>query len=182
MLTQSRYFLALIPPADIQADANELKHAFRARYGSQAALKSPPHITLQAPFTRPDEDHDRLLATLAAFCPSTVPVPVQLSGFGAFPPRVIFLAVEQTPALMQLQADLQTYLADTLGIVDPRSRERPFYPHLTVAFRDLKPAAFRQAWPEFEHKPAAYAFVATAIALLRHAGREWVNIKDLPLQ
>ncbi len=182
MLTQSHYFLALIPPADIQADATALKHYFREHYHSQAALKSPPHITLQAPFTWPDEERDRLLTTLAAFRPSMLPVPLRLSGFGAFPPRVIFLAVKQTRELIQLQADLQTYLADTLGIIDPRSHERPFHPHLTVAFRDLKPAAFHQAWPEFAHKPAEYAFVATAIALLRHTGREWVNIKDLPLQ
>lgn len=182
MLTQSHYFLALIPPVDIQADATAVKHHFRDHYRSQAALKSPPHITLQAPFTWPDEERDRLLTTLAAFRPSTFPVPIQLSGFGAFPPRVIFLAVAQTPELMQLQADLQTYLGNTLGIVDPRSRQRPFHPHLTVAFRDLQPAAFRQAWPEFAHKPAEYAFVATAIALLRHTGREWVSIKDLLLQ
>lgn len=182
MVTQSRYFLALIPPITVQAEAIALQHYFREHYRSQAALKSPPHITLQAPFTWPDEDRDRLFTTLAAFRPSMPEVPVQLSGFGAFPPRVIFLAVQQTPALMQLQAELQTYLADSLSIVDPRSRDRPFHPHLTVAFRDLKPVAFRRAWPEFEHKPAEHTFIAVAIALLQHTGRAWVSLRDLPMQ
>ncbi|NEQ42616.1 MAG: 2'-5' RNA ligase family protein [Leptolyngbya sp. SIOISBB] len=181
-MTQSHYFLALIPPADIQTDVIALKCYFREHYRSQAALKSPPHITLQAPFTWPDEDRDCLFTTLAAFRPPTPQVPVQLSGFGAFPPRVIFLAVQQTPELMQLQAKLQRYLADTLGIMAPRSRERSFHPHLTIAFRDLKPAAFRRAWPEFEHKSAEYAFGATAIALLQHTGQKWVSIQDLPMK
>jgi 2'-5' RNA ligase len=180
--TQSRYFLALIPPPEIQAEATALKQYFRENYRSQAALKSPPHITLQAPFTWPDQERDRLFTTLDTFRSSAASIPVHLSGFGAFPPRVIFLAVQHTSALMQLQAELSQYLAATLGIVDARSRDRPFHPHLTVAFRDLKPAAFRQAWPEFEQRPADYRFTASAIALLRHTGNAWVPIKDLELQ
>jgi 2'-5' RNA ligase len=179
---QSRYFLALIPPPEIQAEATTLKQYFRENYRSQAALKSPPHITLQAPFTWPDQERDRLFTTLGTFRSSAASIPVHLSGFGAFPPRVIFLAVQHTSALMQLQAELSQYLAATLGIVDARSRDRPFHPHLTVAFRDLKPAAFRQAWPEFEQRPADYRFAASAIALLRHTGKAWVTIKDLDLR
>lgn len=175
---QSRYFLALIPPPAIQADATALKHHFRQHYHSQAALKSPPHITLQAPFQWPDDERDRLFSTVAAFRSSTAPVAVTLSGFGAFPPRVIFLAVHPTPELMQLQMELSHYLADQLGIVDPRSRDRPFRPHLTIAFRDLKPAAFRKAWPKFAHKPADYTFTATTMTLLRHTGREWISVQD----
>ncbi|RZM77461.1 2'-5' RNA ligase family protein [Leptolyngbya iicbica LK] len=179
--SQSRYFLALMPPPDIQAAATALKHYFRENYRSQAALKSPPHITLQAPFTWPDEERDRLFATLAAFRPSALPIPVHLSGFGAFPPRVIFLAVQPTPALMQLQAELSQYLAATLDLVDRRSRDRPFRPHLTVAFRDLKPAAFRHAWPEFEQRSADYRFTSSAITLLRHTGKTWITLRDIEM-
>jgi len=178
----SRYFIALLPPPAIQAEATALKAYFREHYHSQAALKSPPHITLQAPFTWPDGDRDRLFSTLANFRPTVTQVPITLSGFGAFPPRVIFLAVEPTAELMQLQTELSHYLAEHLGIVDLRSRDRPFHPHLTVAFRDLKPAAFRRAWPEFAHKPAKYTFTASRFTLLRHTGREWSCLQDLPLQ
>jgi len=177
----SRYFLAVMPPPAIQAEATALKEYFREHYRSQAALRSPPHITLQAPFEWPDADRDCLFSALAAFQPTVTPVPVQLSGFGAFPPRVIFLAVEPTTALMQLQAELSQYLATQLGIVDPRSRDRPFRPHLTIAFRDLKPAAFRRAWPEFAQRPADYPFTASTFTLLRHTGQRWSPLQDLPL-
>lgn len=173
-LVKTRYFLALIPPPAIQSEATALKQYFSQHYRSQAALKSPPHITLQAPFEWVKADRDRLIKTLAQFRSTISEVPVELSGFGAFPPRVIYLAVNHTPALMQLQATLSQYIARELQIIDQRARDRPFQPHLTVAFRDLKPAAFRKAWSEFEHKPAAYIFIATSFTLLRHTGRKWI--------
>ncbi|MEM1309984.1 MAG: 2'-5' RNA ligase family protein [Cyanobacteria bacterium P01_C01_bin.70] len=179
---KSRYFMALIPPPAIQAAATQLKHYFREHYRSQAALKSPPHITLQAPFEWPDSDRDRLNATLAAFQSTTPNITVAISGFGAFPPRVIYLAVEHTAALMQLQAELSQYLANRLDIVDPRSSDRPFHPHLTVAFRDLKPAAFRKAWPEFIHRQAEFAFTASSYTLLRHTGSRWIGEQEFSLQ
>ncbi|MEM6837371.1 MAG: 2'-5' RNA ligase family protein [Cyanobacteria bacterium P01_C01_bin.120] len=181
-VAKNRYFLALIPPPAIQVEATQLKHYFREHYRSQAALKSPPHITLQAPFEWPDAGRDRLLATLSNFQCTTATVPVTISGFGAFPPRVIYLAVEHTAALMQLQISLSQHLAHHLGIIDLRSRDLPFRPHLTVAFRDLKPAAFRKAWPEFAQRPANYAFTASNYTLLRHIGRQWICEQEFALQ
>lgn len=177
----SRFFIALLPPPDVQAVATQLKEYFRDRYNSKAALRSPPHITLQAPFEWPDEDRDRLVSTLAEFRFQPTAIPVRLSGFGAFPPRVIYLNVEHTEALMTLQAALSRYLAETLAVVDQRESDRPFRPHLTVAFRDLKPAAFRRAWTEFEQQPAQFSFCVPEITLLRHDGRHWMVDQNFPL-
>lgn len=179
--SKTRCFIALIPPPEVQTVATRLKEYFRDRYNSKAALRSPPHITLQAPFEWPDDDRDRLLKTLAQFRFDSAVIPIRLSGFGAFPPRVIYLDVERTPELMTLQTELSRYLAETLAVSDPRSRDRPFRPHLTVAFRDLKPAAFRKAWPEFEHREAQFAFPVPAISLLLHDGQRWTVHQHFPL-
>lgn len=178
----TRFFVALIPPHAVQAEATRLKEHFRDNYYSKAALKSPPHITLQAPFEWPNDDRDRLLSALSQFKSQFSDIPITLSGFGAFPPRVIYIDVEQTDELMALQSELSRYLADSLGIVDPMSRSRPFCPHLTVAFRDLKPVAFRRAWPEFEHQEIEFSFVVNEIVLLLHTGKEWISHKHFPLQ
>jgi 2'-5' RNA ligase len=178
----SRFFIALLPPPEVQRYVTQVKEYFRDTYQSQAALRSPPHITLQAPFEWPTADAEQLFMTLAQFRASTSTIPLCLSGFGAFPPRVIFLAVEHTPALITLQAELSQYVEDTLGIVDRRSRDRPFRPHLTVAFRDLKPAAFRRAWPEFEPQTVQFDFEVQALTLLRHTGHRWAVEKQVPLQ
>jgi len=180
--SQSRFFIALLPPPAVRDHATRVKAYFRDRYHSKAALRSPPHITLQPPFKWPDAERDRLYSALSDFAPQRSPVPVTLSGFGAFPPRVIFLAVEHTPDLMALQQDLSRHLAKTLEVVDPKAHSRPFRPHLTVAFRDLKPAAFRRAWPEFEHRDARFDFTVRELTLLVHTEQAWEVHQTFSLQ
>lgn len=70
------------------------------------------------------------------------------------------------------------YLENSLGIVDERSKNRPFSPHVTVAFRDLKRQNFRKAWIEFENQPLEFEFLASHLTLLLHDGRRWnVNVE-----
>jgi hypothetical protein len=44
------YFIAHVPEEPVFADLMALKTAVRDLYGSKAALRSPPHITLHMPF------------------------------------------------------------------------------------------------------------------------------------
>ena len=168
-----RFFIALVPPEPIHAYANEIQQYFWEQYNSRKALNSPPHITLQPPFDWPEAEVERLMAALADFTADCQGVAISLPGFAAFPPRVIYIDVVRTPELMALHTALTTFMESQLGIVDKRARHRPFKPHMTVAFRDLKPAAFRKAWPEFKDKPLQYEFKAQALVLLRHNGQRW---------
>jgi 2'-5' RNA ligase len=169
-----RFFIALIPPPAIQTEVNKIKQDFADRYASRAAFKSPPHITLQAPFTWPLERLPELTQPLAEFAAQHSALPIRLDGFAAFPPRVIFIDVERSPALLALQQDLATCMTNQCGIVDERSRGRAFAPHMTVAFRDLTRQNFRLAWPEFEGRSWVADFVATHLTLLIHTGQQWI--------
>lgn len=171
--SQRRFFIALLPPPDIQAYATEIKQQFCDRYHSKAALRSPPHITLQPPFEWPLTEIESLRSGLQSFAARSQPFPMTLSGFGAFAPRVIYINVLRTPELLDLQQNLMAHLEATLNIVDQRSKQRRFAPHLTVAFRDLKPACFRKAWPEFESRSLEFHFPATQLTLLLHDGQRW---------
>ena len=62
-----------------------------------------------------------------------------LDGFSAFAPHVIYIDVMKGDRLMNLQPKLLGHLEDQVGLVSKRDRNRSFVPHLTVAFRDLKP-------------------------------------------
>ena len=176
-----RFFLALLPPPDIQVHANRIKQDFRDRFNSRVAQKSPPHITLQAPFEWVPQDLERLNTSLSTFAQQQPPIPITLCGFGAFPPRVIYIDVAKTPALMQLQQALAQYLAATLEIVDLKSHHRSFTPHMTVAFRDLKPKAFRLAWQDFQTRSLHFVFVATHLTLLNHDGYHWRIAQNIVL-
>lgn len=178
----ARFFVALLPPQALQDEITAIKHDIWQRFGSEAALKSPPHITLQPPFQWPIGQIDELDQHLANFAQTQSTVPIQLEGFSAFAPRVLYIDVVKTDELMAIQPDLMAHLEATCGIVDRVAKGRPFAPHVTVGFRDLAPAAFHQAWAEFCDRPFAADFVAQALTLLRHDGQTWQISSQFPLQ
>jgi 2'-5' RNA ligase len=178
--TQSRFFIALLPPQVMQDQAKEIQQYCADRYHSYAAQKSPPHITLQPPFEWKLADLPRLEQHLHAFTASQAPFSITLDGFAAFSPRVIFIDVQRSPDLFNLQATLAGVLKDTLGIADRQSKY-PFTPHMTVAFRDLTPENFNLAWQEFQGRSLHFTWQATDLTLLIHTGQQWIVHRTLPL-
>ena len=179
--TKSRFFIALLPPQEIQDSVNEIKQHFADCYASRAAQKSPPHITLQPPFEWETASVPVIEECLRKFAGERSPVPVTLSGFSAFPPRVIYINVLKTPELLTLQKELMADVEASLGIVDPVSKTRPFAPHMTVAYRDLTKPNFRAGWSEFQHRQLQFDFTATHITLLIHDGKRWNIHSEFPL-
>lgn len=181
MSQPARLFVALLPPPAVQEVANQVKQYFSDRYASHAAQKSPPHITLQPPFQWPWEQVASLEQSLADFAQQQLALPVTLEGYGAFPPRVIYIHVHATPELRAMQAALQTHLAPILGQIEPTEQSRPFVPHMTVAFRDLTKPNFRQAWAEFADRSLHVEFVVAHLTLLLHDGQCWTVYREFPL-
>ncbi len=178
--TNDRFFVALLPPQAIQDYANEVKQVFVDRYNSRAALKSPPHITLQPPFEWRTAAHSDLSETLSEFAAQCAPIPMMLSGFGAFAPRVVYINVIKSAALLTLQAALRHRLEASLGIVNTSAETRSYVPHLTVGFRDLTPENFELAWAEFQSRPLELEFTATYLTLLQHDGHYWRVDAEFP--
>ncbi len=175
----SLFFIALLPPPEIQDYVTQIKQDFANRYASRAALKSPPHITLQPPFEWA-ANISTLEESIKTFASGRESVPIALEGFAAFPPRVIYVNVLKTQELLALQADLMVQMK-LLGIVDSVSKTRPFAPHMTVAFRDLTKQNFRTAWTEFQHLPLHFEFTATHLTLLLHdGGKRWNVSVEFP--
>ena len=173
----SRFFIAILPPPETQEYANGIKKYFADKFASYRAQKSPPHITLQPPFEWPDVSVSSLETSLETFASQQQLLPITLDGFAAFPPRVIYINVVKSQALLALQADLIKYTETNLGIINQVEKTRPFIPHLTVAFRDLTEQNFRNAWPEFVQRQFYYEYTAGHLTLLLHDGERW-NVKS----
>lgn len=171
-LAHRRCFIALLPPPEIQEYANAVIGELGDRYQMKTA-KAPPHVTLQAPFLWRDENLPLLERSLQEFASRQAPVPITLSGFGAFAPRVLYMYVQKTPSLLKLQANLLAYLEATLAIVDPVAKRRSFTPHLTVASRNVTPPTFQQAWTALQSRSAEFEFLGTELTLLVHTGQKW---------
>lgn len=177
-----RYFIALIPPPPVYQELQALKEYFRDAYSSKAALRSPPHITLHMPFLWDEAKEHRLTSRLADFGRRQDPVKVCLDNFSCFAPRVIFVAVTESDALSRLQKELHSFCKRELDIFNANYRDKPFHPHLTLAFRDLKKDRFVPAWKEFENREFKAEFMADKIALLKHNGKNWEVLSQVLLQ
>jgi 2'-5' RNA ligase len=166
-----RFFIALLPPNPIQESIREIQYYFRDRYDSKAALKSPPHITIFPPFEWAEENLHQLQRELETFGKAQSPFQVNLSGFAAFPPRVIYVHVEPSDELQNLYLNICN-LVQNCGIENPHT-SRPFVPHITVGFRDLTLQKFEEAWQEFSDRPISFEFSVNSICLLKHDGNQW---------
>ena len=174
--SMSLYFIALLPPQEIQDYANKIKQYFADNYDSKHAQKSPPHITLQPPFEWDTDKLTDLEECLQKFASAQNSILITLNGYNAFVPRVIYIDVIQTPELMKLQTDLMVYLENNLGIVDKVGKSGGFTPHMTVAFKDLNKSKFKAAWVEFENQELHFEFNAGKLTLLKHENKIW-NIR-----
>ena len=179
--SKQRFFIALVPPPDIEQHITEIQQYFAEHYNSRGALNSPPHITLQPPFHSLAEDVPKLEESLKDFSAHRLPIPVTLSGFAAFAPRVIYVDVVKSPELLEIHSYLMSYMEANLGIVDRVSQSRPFVPHMTVAFRDLTKDNFQRAWLEFAGRSLHFEFTASALTLLLHDGSRWNTSNQFPL-
>ena len=190
----TRYFVALLPPSDVQAAINRFKQRFADRYHSRKAFNAPPHITLQPPFDwplpspgLPPEQHadsatlTELTQSFQALAATQPPIVIQLNGFGAFAPRVIYVNVFKTAELRSLQAEVTQYFVEEWSLTEPQAQSRPFIPHITVAFRDLTRSNFHMGWAEFKDKPFTATFTVTDLVLLVHNGRHWERCQTFPM-
>jgi 2'-5' RNA ligase len=180
MNARSRFFIALLPPIALREEINAFKHYFSEVYQSHAALRSPPHVTLQPPFEWEKREIEHLSESLTHFSRGFEPLRMALDGFSAFKPRVIYIQVQPDPQLSALQHSLNSHLAQNFQLIHAPSQSRPFTPHLTVAFRDLSKENFYRAWQEFEHKKIFYKFSVPSLTLLRHNGKQWTIEREFP--
>lgn len=167
----SLYFIALIPPDPIAEEVKAFKLLAAQRFHSKRALSAPAHITLQPPFKWEDQHLDEIAALLREFVQTALPFEQELHDFNCFKPRVVFVDVILNDALRELAARLKSALLPVLG--EEQTDSRPYHPHMTVAFKDLKPHFFFKAWEYFSQQSYQRFFKVDVLYLLKHNGKEW---------
>ncbi len=167
------YFIALLPPPDIQAQLHSFKEYFYTAYQSKGALNAPPHITLHMPFQWKEAKENKLIESLKNFSTGIKSFEIQLQDFNCFAPRVIFAQVIDSEPLRVLQQQLHRFVKVELNLFNAQYRDKPFHPHITLAFRDLKKDRFAQAWEEFGERKYETGFTVNSITLLKHDGKMW---------
>lgn len=167
------YFLAVIPPEPILGECQVHKDYFFEKYGSKASLNSPPHVTVHMPFKLKETKEKLLIDAISKTLEGIHVFPLQLNGHDHFGQRVIYVKVEDSEPLLNLFLDIRKMMKINFNIFNADYKNRGYNPHITLAFRDLKREAFKQAWPEFEKATYNKSFEVSSLALLKHDGKKW---------
>ncbi|MCW3093564.1 MAG: hypothetical protein JWP81_4633 [Ferruginibacter sp.] len=178
------YFIAIIPPPEISKDVIAFQTDFSTRFGSKAALKAMPHLTLKAPFQLPDAEHLRLLRWFQNLYFNLEPFQIELKDFGAFHNKnhpVIFLRPIINVPLYSLQKEIMRSFHFAFPALPILNLELKFTPHITLAYRDLDVISFKEAWQEYGTKKYAAEFMVDSFCLLQHNRKTWEIMESYQL-
>ena len=172
-MKEALYFLAIIPPKDICEKVYAYKELVFEKFGSKASLNSPAHITLHMPFKWKLKKEQLLIEKLQQFRFNELPFSISLDGFAFFEPRVVYINVLENEKLKRLQKELSKYMRRELNLFNAEYKDRAFYPHVTVAFRDLKKSVFPGVKSYFSLEKYEAEFETKQFCLLKHDGKNW---------
>lgn len=179
-MSLSRYFIAIIPPEPAFGHAESIKKELHEKFGLKAALRSPAHITLHMPFEWKEEKEKQLIVALEKI--KDIPKgEIRLHDIGEFNKSVIFVKVNYGEELVMLRNAIVTSMKTQLNIFNESENKRPFHPHLTLAFRDLKPAHFQAVWNFINEHPVDFCFNIQEFSLLKHNGTKWLPFQDFKI-
>ena len=96
-----KYFIAIVIPAPLQQEIEDLKQDLLKDHGLRGALRSPAHITIHRPFEWKEEKENELITKLAGFHFQNT-FNIDVKNFSFFEPRVIYVDVLANDLLNQL--------------------------------------------------------------------------------
>lgn len=170
---ESLYFIGIVPPEKIRDEITQLKVLMAERFNSKHALKSPPHITLHMPFKWKEKKRDALFSALHRMEQGLEPFQLMLEGFGFFEPRVVYVDTLKNKALDELQRHITDVCRKQLHLNNANYKDRPFNPHMTIGFRDLRKPMFAEAKKYFEKREYHAQFLVTELQLFRYSSQKW---------
>jgi len=174
----SFYFLAIIPPEDIYKQLKSYQKIMSEQFGSHKCLHHIPHLTLIPPFELSNKLESKLINLLDVFSTEITPVNVEFNGFSHFKKHTLFADVIYSPKLNSLQSGLLQLLNNEPNFLTKSINYfQKFNPHITIAYRDLKPN-FAAAWDYFKNEKMENIYVNKSISLLKHNGKKWEVISE----
>lgn len=181
MPKENLYFIAIVLPWDNAAEIEVFRKDMADIYHSKAALKVMPHITLKAPFKLPSDQKASLLEWFRSIPINTRPFEVVLENFGCFDnkhSKVIYVKPVMPPQLQNLQSVVMNNFIAAYPQVNTSTHEHHFSPHITIAYRDLTPENFENAWTVYRDKKYSASFTCNSFCLLKHNGLRWEVIAE----
>lgn len=169
-MKKALYFIAIVLPEPVATRIRMIQEYIATHFESKAALRSPPHITLVAPFYADDAGVQRI-AEVLTFIKKEHSLNIHLRGFDHFGRKVVFVHVDADLQLSGLASQLARSLIDA-GL-DVKEETREYHPHVTVAFKDLTPRMYAHVWDYVQSVEIDEVVVVDRITLLRLQEGRW---------
>lgn len=175
--SESLYFIALIPENPVQDEIMRFKNTAKINFRSSKSLNSPAHITIIPPFSFPENNQQQIENDLEMAVVNQSSFTLNIKGFGHFGNRVIFVNVMGNDIVTHLYSEV--YKVFRLYLDEKNIKNERFHPHITVAFKDLMPEMFEEAWEYFSEKSYEREAVIDGITLLKHENKRWIPVKKI---
>lgn len=177
----SLYLTAILPPADLSEEIDEIRKELSVKYQVFAALKPPVHITLYRPLDVESKLENYLINLLKPIGNLHKPFVQELENFDSFNNKTLFVHCLKQPLLNNLQKDISTVIYKNQIDVPEVKSNSSFHPHITIAYRDVKPEVFIPLWDEFKNRKLKRRFTVDRFTLLKHDGKKWQPIEHFSL-
>ena len=181
------HFIGAPVPLELEDVVNECRDWMASNFGCKSGHGTPPHITLLAPFSLPSEfsESDVFETAGAAFSEcvqkNVIPFTARICGFGAFAERTLFLNVEDCENWQDAHSIFaKNFSAEILS--QTKKSARKFFPHLTIANRDIPPGTMDVALEHFSELDFKTEFHLNAICVYaRNSHGGWTEAKRLEI-
>src|SRR5689334_16324856 len=102
MQGQNLKLIAILIPDPLAAHVKAEQKYIADHFGPKHALRTPPHITLIPPLEVSDEEIKKIISIGKEISTQMQSFTLELNGFGAFNPRVVFIKVIENKILNNL--------------------------------------------------------------------------------
>lgn len=165
--------IAILVPEPIRSQVVAEQHHIAIEWGPKHALRTPPHLTIIPPLSVDDKTDEILRDIAITVVQRTTPFNLQLHGYGAFKPRVVFIQPGESDALQDLYRQWRVLLERSTPQLLRKYPDRPYHPHLTLAHRDVAPEQFRPMWNHYKDKSFEASFDVSGFWILNNTTSGW---------
>ncbi|GGI24941.1 2'-5' RNA ligase family protein [Pedobacter mendelii] len=173
---ENLFLVCLIPPISIVEDVDEIRNQISEQFDVFESLKRPAHITLCSPLKISSLEQEKKFFNALENASYFKPFTQVLKNFKSFPQHTIYIDVEQSETLMKLQSQIKVELKH-IALISNKDVIQ-FTPHLTIAFKDVKPLVYSLIMKEYKDKNFKRTFNVSGFSLYKHIDKKWRPYKD----
>ena len=171
---ENLFLVCLVPPVSVTEDIDEIRTYISEKFNVHESLKRPAHITLYPPVKLSAYDAEKRFFNALADAAFSQPFTQVLRNFNSFLEHTFYLDVEQNEGLVSLEKQI-TKALQPLKLI---AKKEKFNPHLTLAFRDVKPPIFKQISAEFKDRKFKREFQVSSFYVYKHMDKRWQPFKE----